>query len=1092
MEPLTDPEARTAAFHAAEKLAHDAEELAPEAAAEKLIQAADILRGSLGDLIHAAAMLRRAVQTDPRSIAALTRLREVAEARVDMNELSDVLELLQRRAIDEEERADLLAQRGDVIGRKLGRFAEARSVYREVARITQDEGLKRAAQDAAAKIDQVLAERRPSSTFSGAPWAPVAPSRGKERDADTSPAQMFRRAAVLLERSDRVEARALVDAGLSLDPDSEEGRGLLRKILRTQNRHQELFDALLRLADRAKTPEGTRAILIEAAQLASGPLAHFEQAIPLWRRAFELGEPPEAQLAEAIERGIGQSVFDIAARVLPKTEPKKRAELVSRLAGVALLRGDDHASMELRAAAFFDAPEDLRSFQAAVEILRSKKDEENLARALELRWRATEDLAERRATLFELASLREALGQPMEAAEALLESVRISSAEDDVTDALSSIDRLSTRAQERSLLTRAHGAAAAREGLDVEMRARHLVDLAAIFDELGDPQSADAARSEADSMRDAQQLFRRPDVPIIDPFTSFDPDASSRSMASASESDWSQAVEMHSMDTLIDRALTQAERQALSRARSAYLSEIGGRWELIDKAVEPVDSVKVMPPLDDNAPTGDLAVDPAESAEGPEKTPVSNIPQDMTDVTPSPEVAQVEAIEADAPVLSIRSALRRGQIDEALVMLAEAVANETAPLEPKLWLDAGNLARAFGKREDAERCFERAAEIAGSPEVERIARRALAGVFTDAGAYREAALALIPALSREGRERERALELEEIGRLFVQDGDLFVAAGWLDDALNEDPACAEAAIALVRIYASRDEKAEVNELASKVERAQLAMAQRARWLTALGAARRVLGETAAAHDALALALVADPGNVEPAEELVALGLEADQAEWLDEGLRELAGRSLSRGAKNRGFLAAALLVARGSAHEEDRSTYETLRAALPAKPRSPIDARALLASLSFTDAANDPLELGSLGRDLPWPPGVLAEVAETIEGSLLGAPVPLSALDLSPELGQRELKKVILFRALRRYFAAQKEGASDEVLDRAALVLSQDPLIALENVGIATPRGRGLIAFAASPELSRLWKSCGLGLDEARASKAVAKGLPRV
>jgi tetratricopeptide (TPR) repeat protein len=1080
----SDPEARAAAFHAAEKLAHDAEDVPPEAAAEKLIQAADILRGTLGDLVRAAAMLRRAVQSDPKSVAALTRLREVAGARADFAELSDVLELLQRRAIDEEERADLLAERGDVIGRKLGRFAEARSVYREVARITHDESLKRAAQDAAAKIDQVVAERRPSSTFGGAPWAPVAPARGKGRE-EASSGQIFRRAAVLLERGDRVESRALVDAGLSLEPDSEEGRALLRKILRPQNRNQELYDALLRLADRAKNPENIRAILIEAAQLASGPLAHFEQAIALWRRCFEGGTIEEAHLAEAIERGIGQSVFDIAARVLPNIEAAKRAEMLSRLAGAALLRGDDRAALELRAAVFFDAPEDLRSFQAAVEILRSKKDEENLARALELRWRATEDLAERRATLFELASLREALGQPMEAAEALLESVRISSAEDDVTDALSSIDRLSTRAQERSLLTRAHGAAAAREGLDTEVRARHLGDLAAIFEELGDHQSAEAARSEADSVRDSerdsQRLRERPVVPIIDPFTSFEPDPSARSMQNAGESDWSQAVEMHSMDTLIDRALTEAERKALSRARSEYLTEISGRWEVNNAVLEPFDGVRIVPPLE--------PADPADTS-APEKTPVSDIRADMAEPTPQPAPSNVSwppgFEEKDDPVLSIRSALRRGQIDEALGMLGQAVVADES-IEPKMWLDAGTLARAFGKNEDALRCFERAAERAGSPEEERVARRALSAVLLDSGAYREAALALIPALSREGRERERALELEEIGRLFVKDGDFFVAAGWLDDALNEDPACAEAAIALVRIHALRDEKNLVNELAAKVERAQIAMAQRARWLTALADARRTLGEKSSARDALALALVADPLIVEPAESLVALGLEAENAEWLDEGLRELALRSMARGAKNRGFLAAALLVARGTALEEDRATYESLRVALPSKPRAPIDASALLSALG--DEAEPAKESLPLLRDAVLSDRVLIEVTDTLDSSLFGAQVPLSALGLTEALAKNELKKAIVFQTLRRYFSFQRREASEALLDRAALVVSQDPLIALENIGITTLRGKELIAFAVSPKLSALWSAYGLGLEH---SRTVAKQQPGV
>jgi hypothetical protein len=657
--------------------------------------------------------------------------------------------------------------------------------------------------------------------------------------------------------------------------------------------------------------------------------------------------------------------------------------------------------------------------------------------------------------LFELAALRESLGQPMEAAEALLETIRISGAEDDVSDALTSIDRLSATARERTLLTRAHGAAAAREGLQHLERARHLNELAAILEELGDLDSANAARQEAEASRDD-----RPPIRIIDPFTSFEPDPSARAMANAAESDWSQAVELTAMDTLIDRALTDAERLRIQRA-SESATEIKGGWEISDAPRERLDSVRILPPLGN--------VD--ESAATPPATPKP----EMVEASPPAIDAPLEEPEIIDPVEEIRAALRLGELDDALGKLAARVI-DGEDADAKIWIDAGNLARAFGRIEDAERCFLRAD-----------AGRALAEIYIAQGALREAASALITKVDA----ARSALDLARIGQLFLKDGDLFLAAGWLDDALNEDPACADAAIGLVGIFAAREDRTAVAELAARVERAQLAMAQRARWLTALGEAKRTLGDRSGARDSLALALVSDPLLIDPAESLIALGREANQAEWIDDGLRELRTRALARGSRSRGFLASALLVARGAAHEDDRATYESLRLALPSKPRAPIDARALLAALSspLTPAAAEPADPAPIARDVRFESAALREVIDTLEASLAGAPVAVSALGLGEELAKKELKKSIFFDVARRYLAAQGPSSPGNVLDRAVLVILQDPLIALETVGIGTSRAEDLIAFAASPELPRLWSQHGLGLEP---RTPIAKGESRV
>ncbi|MCK6552053.1 hypothetical protein L6R52_39845, partial [Myxococcota bacterium] len=295
-----DPEARVEALRFAEELETTASRLDGDQAAEMLVRAADIHQHSLGDVNAAISLLRRALSGDGRSATAAVRLRELAELRGDRGLLAEALDHLVKVAVNDVERVRLLAERADLLGVELGRFAEARGLYREVHRLATVDEVRRAALDWAERMDHALAERRGAGALRRDDHAPLLPlvraheaelrasarprsasvarsesiPRGETgvRDASTIMAsQVFRRAAGHIDRGERQEARALIDSGLRLDPDSEQGRQLLKRLLRAEGRLAELVDALVALAGTSKSPARGRAALREAAELAAGP-----------------------------------------------------------------------------------------------------------------------------------------------------------------------------------------------------------------------------------------------------------------------------------------------------------------------------------------------------------------------------------------------------------------------------------------------------------------------------------------------------------------------------------------------------------------------------------------------------------------------------------------------------------------------------------------------------------------------------------------------------------------------------------------------------------------------------------------------------
>lgn len=1000
--PLADPEIRADAAKCAEELEMAAPGLDDELGAELLVAAAEIRRQWLGDLRGASALIRRAVERFPPGRGALARLRELSEVRGEWAELADSLDVAAKGAKSDELRADLLALRGDVVGARLGRLAEARGLYRDAARLSPSAVLRQAASAMIERIDAHLSDARPIGA-GASEWPPVArPPAAEPRSVIRTRAELlastaallFRGAASLLDGGTPDAARPLVDAGLRLDPEHERGRLLLRRLLRAQGRFGELVDVLAVLAQRSRNPSAAEAAWLEAAQLAAGALGDVERAVQLCRECLRRDPASDPALAEGVALGAGIGMLDVARRLLPDLPPAQRVARVLALAEAAVVAGDERSADAYRLAAVEDAPDDVRCFRAAVERLRSLDDKQALILVLARRARLIADPVELRAIHLELAALRDANGQPREAAQSLVEAIRLATPEDDVTEPLATIDRLSAEVQDRRLLAHGVGAAAARDGLSPRVRAGYLLELGRLLrEEVGDEAAADAAFEEAQAALDASPH-------VGDAFIESGPEVS------ITESDWAQAIQNLTPTSMegdlpygwaiapdpvehIDGLrLVEPMVPPLEEGSTVPGAGLDPASLRIDPSAEPLglEAVVGRPPLPDlalvaaAAPAGpdgeavlpaaarpvagaaEAIVAPAGALEVPAPAPGTHVlaARPPTTSQDGPETAAIDpglpgghapaSSDGAAPsVLPGRaqpaapSAAGRGAQEVADALLGalrasdldralELLRGAAAPAPAGLWVRAGELALVLDRGSDARAAFAGALERVGhDAALERRSRRGLAEALSRVGHFAEAAEALAPLADAGDRPA-----LERIGRLFLQAGEEEQALRWLGELFVREPSDVSAAKALLEILVHRADTDAIAVLAEKMGSRPLENARLSEWLVALGVARRVIGDIAGARQSLVAGLDADRFDPRPAEELFELARRARRDDWLDEALRELRVRALAQGAPARAFLASSVLVARGSAQADDRATYEALRISCRSRPCAPL------------------------------------------------------------------------------------------------------------------------------------------------------------
>jgi hypothetical protein len=436
----------------------------------------------------------------------------------------------------------------------------------------------------------------------------------------------------------------------------------------------------------------------------------------------------------------------------------------------------------------------------------------------------------------------------------------------------------------------------------------------------------------------------------------------------------------------------------------------------------------------------------------------------------------------------------------------------------------GRRALDLGRDEEAELCFVLAV---GSSE-DLTTRRAIFDLIADAcvrtGKMYEAAVALASKIDPEIGPRARSERCQEIARRFLAAGADWLAESWLESAVDLCPVDPRPAHALLERYAARGDRQAIELLVARFDIAAVPGADACSWSTALSRVRRSFQDYDRAAAELESAMRADPRSLEPARELLDLGTTLGRDDWIDRALEQIRGRAIQQGARARAFAAAAVRVARGDAAEAERLSYSALRLELSGRPTPgapTVQIEEWLAACSnvrHSENARIAVEEADLDResraDVKLEEAIVPEavVLEAIAAArevfgvpsalelrrvplggpeLVAAPGPAPALGIAAGFGANLLPAELRFRIgravaatlddrLARALLAESGDPSAHqvgvlVLDRAGLVVSADPRVALEAVGSRTSRGRALTEFALSDEILERWAELGLG-----------------
>lgn len=448
------------------------------------------------------------------------------------------------------------------------------------------------------------------------------------------------------------------------------------------------------------------------------------------------------------------------------------------------------------------------------------------------------------------------------------------------------------------------------------------------------------------------------------------------------------------------------------------------------------------------------------------------------------------------PAAAVRLHLSAGDVESLVERIDDAI-ERGERIDPGTWLAAGRFLSEMGRVTKARECLSRA--TGARPGWDRAASAAL----ERQGDHREAARAMVAT-----EIPTRSAALRRIGALYLADGDDSQAAEWLERAVDASPADPKARAALLEVASRTHDEERVDRIRQGAGDVDPTAEGAVEWFLALAQAMRRRGDTEAALDAVdrALEAAAASADLAPALLLFDLGREAHRDDWIDRALREVRSRAIELGDSARAFVSAALLVARGTASEDDRLTYRCMRVDLTSAPKGPLPtgwADRWLVQLAVTLTPKVEVTFdASRARDVDLEAGLLdaLEAAQAVFGIrnvrvavLSGDGPPVAVWDDPPRVG---FDDQTLFRSSPRSFrfalgralaalvdprlrAGLADGSvaaegSSILLDRAGLLVAQDPVVALEVIGPRTPRGRRLTAFALSDELFGLSARLGL------------------
>ena len=449
---------------------------------------------------------------------------------------------------------------------------------------------------------------------------------------------------------------------------------------------------------------------------------------------------------------------------------------------------------------------------------------------------------------------------------------------------------------------------------------------------------------------------------------------------------------------------------------------------------------------------------------------------------------------------AIRRASQRGDLPTAVRMLKQA--DLPASVTYALWQEVAELAEVLGQDELARLAYINAAERATSPSDREVARAGRARVAERTGAKREAAQALLGVASARITARAQ-----------LAARDVIAARAAFGRALDQDPTDVEAAAQLARLHAEDGNRRTVDQLADAMASHPMSDDRRSVWLSELALALHRLGDYVGARRDFVRAMRLDVANVDAAAGLVSLGVDAFEGAWIDDGLASLRARWAARGDWMRAFVVAAVLVGRKRAREADRLTYESLRSRFCVQPLAALPQNWVGRWLGLVTDATEPdlppIATGAGGRSTiarPWRlESGLGDVVSTVQ-ALFRAPEPRWYEDDGPGIRMGEAGEapvLVVGRGVPRWrrrwrfevgraLAALVEPRlargllptdgrptiEQQVVDRAGLVASGDPAVALSAIGADDPRGVRLIPFAVSDLAVEMWRSVGMGIGD--------------
>ena len=266
--------------------------LAPDEVRDLNLQVAEWYRGHLSDLVNAEARLRAALEADPESTDAMTRLEEILRRP---GRERDLVDLLCRRAetdLDVRAKRDRLLEAARLAEAVLGDAPLVEQTYQSILELDESDAV-------ALEALAGLAERAGRLPEAAELWL-----RRARTSEDPKLGQDLRHRVARMQAGPLGDLEAAIATNreiLDQDPDDLEALGALEAHYQSLERWLDLKDALSRRGAVAEAAEERIAILRRLAKLSEDHFGALEDAVDSLREALTL-DPRHPELPVEIER----------------------------------------------------------------------------------------------------------------------------------------------------------------------------------------------------------------------------------------------------------------------------------------------------------------------------------------------------------------------------------------------------------------------------------------------------------------------------------------------------------------------------------------------------------------------------------------------------------------------------------------------------------------------------------------------------------------------------------------------------------------------------------------------------------------------